>query len=939
MSKESNYLKKELYALIKTDESIFDFIQESSLDGLWYWDLENPENEWMNAKFWTVLGYNPEEMPHKSSSWQQIINQNDLKVATENFVTHCKNPNHPYDQIVRYTHKNGSIIWIHCRGLAIRNENGKPIRMLGAHHDISEIKQSELEYINAKEKAEENEEKYRALYNNAPLSYQSLDENGCFIDINPMWLKTLGYTRSEVIGKWYGDFLHPDYVEHFRTNFPAFKERGYISDIQFKLRKKENTFIYVSFEGCIGYTADGKFKQTYCVFKDITEQKALENDLLIAKEKAEESEILKNKLVANIGDVIVIIDHEGNNRYKSPNVEKLFGWKPEELTGRNAFEKIHPDDIEQARIFINSLLSEPNKNGTIEVRYRHKNGNYVWIKFTGSNLLHDPVINGILGNYHDISERKNAEIELSKAREKANRYTEMILSSQSVANICSYSTNLIEADLDKSAWECSPEFYKIFGMDETYPHTIEGWAGFIHPDFRKEIVAYHESVVKNKTSFNKEYKIIRINDGAERWVHGTGELVYDEQGNPVRMHGAIQDITEIKKTEEDLIKAKEKAEEANRLKTKFLNNMSHEIRTPMNGIIGFSEMLDSPDLSEEKRRYYSKIVQNSSHQLLRIIDDILEISTLETKQEKLNETEFCLNDLLMELFSIFNLKTKQRNIPLYLKKALHDEQSFIFSDNSKLNKIISNLLENALKFTNEGYIEFGYFMEKENIILYVKDTGVGISPGNHEMIFERFSQEDKEISSKHGGLGLGLSICKENAQLLGGSITLESEKGKGSTFFVTIPRKPLQITNNNAKESIKDTEKAGDRYTILIAEDEEVNFLFLEVLFETEREENFTLIHAKNGKEAVEICTSNSSINIVLMDIKMPIMNGHEAAQRIKQKFPQLPVIAQTAYSTEKDKQLALKYGCDDFISKPINKKILFGLINKYLKVYNSLYN
>lgn len=300
------YLKKELYALIQSDVSIFDFIQNGSLDGLWYWDLENPENEWMNARFWTVLGYHPDEMPHKSSAWQSIINQDDLKVANENFVKHCEDPNYPYDQLVRYTHKDGSTKWIRCRGLAIRDSAGKPIRMLGAHQDITELKRSEQELVKASEKVLESEEKYRAFYNNAPLSYQSLDENGCFIDINPMWSKTLGYERDEVIGKWYGDFLHPDYAEHFRINFPAFKKRGYVSDVQFKLRRKDNTYIYVSFEGCVGYTPEGKFRQTYCVFKDITEQKALENAIKKAKEKAEESEAKLNALFTAMSEMVVL---------------------------------------------------------------------------------------------------------------------------------------------------------------------------------------------------------------------------------------------------------------------------------------------------------------------------------------------------------------------------------------------------------------------------------------------------------------------------------------------------------------------------------------------------------------------------------------------------------------------------------------------------------
>ncbi len=940
-NKEDNYLKKELYELIKTDETIFDFIQETSLDGLWYRDLEHPEEEWMNPKFWTVLGYVPEEMPHKSKAWQQIINQEDLKLTSENFKKHCENPNHPFDQIVRYTHRKGSTVWIRCRGMAIRDDKGKPIRMLGIHYDITKLKKEQLEFSKLSTQLQQAQEigkigSFEFFLKEGKLNWS--DEMYRIFNIDDK-NKQLNF---DVVN----NMVHPEDRQLHIEQTQQIIEKGFYS-FEHRILNQNGEIRWLDGNAKMEYDSDDSPYRMLGTVQDITERKrteirlkeqnneyeSLNKELFKAKEKAEESEFLKNKLVANIADVIVIIDHEGNNRYKSPNVEKLFGWEPEELIGINAFENVHPDDIEEARIFIDSLLNEPYKNGSIEIRYKHKNGNYIWINFTGSNLLHDPFINGILGNYHDISERKKAEAELLKVQERENRYTEMILSSQSVANICSYSTNLLEVDIEKSVWVCSPEFYKIFGIDETYPHTIAGWADFIHPDFREELVAYHESVVKNRTSFNKEYKIIRINDGVERWVHGTGELVYDKHGNPVRMHGAIQDITEIKKTEDELIKAKEKAEAANRLKTEFLNNMSHEIRTPMNGIIGFSVLLDKADISEEKRKYYSKIVQNSSHQLLRTIDDILEISTLETKLERINETEFCLNDLLMELFSIFNLKTKPRDIPLYLKKPLHVDQSHILSDKTKLNKILSNLLENALKFTSEGFIEFGYYIDKANLKLYVKDTGIGISPENHEMIFERFSQEDKEISKRHGGLGLGLSICKENAQLLGGAITVESEKGMGSTFIVSIPHKPTQIKNSNTIESIRGNEKANDKYTILIAEDEEVNYLYLEVLFEAETDRNYNLIHAKNGKEALEICISNKDIDLVLMDIKMPVMNGYEAIEKIKEKFPNLPIIAQTAYSTKSDKHLALNHGYDDFISKPIDKEKIFGLINKHLKV------
>lgn len=390
----------------------------------------------------------------------------------------------------------------------------------------------------------------------------------------------------------------------------------------------------------------------------------------------------------------------------------------------------------------------------------------------------------------------------------------------------------------------------------------------------------------------------------------------------------VRDFTKRKKYEAELIKAKEKAEQANKLKSLFLQNMSHEVRTPMNGIIGFANMLNEADISPEKQLYYSKVIQESSYQLLKIIDDILEITTLDSKQTKTNIEDICLNDLLSDLLSNYNTKATVKNIPIHLKTELDREQSLIRSDKFKLTKIISNLLDNALKFTKTGYVEFGYAKKGENIILYVKDTGIGISPSNIKNIFDRFSQEEKELSRNYGGLGLGLSISRENAYLLGGDITLKSEKGKGSVFYLTIPYKP--VNNMQIKETLASSNKnikKDKAYRILVAEDEEINYLYLKDLLETLP--RITVIHANNGKEAIDICLSDKNIDLVLMDIKMPEIDGHTATKEIKAVLPELPIVAQTAFSTEAEKNLAISYGFDDFISKPLNKEKLFMIIKK----------
>ena len=394
----------------------------------------------------------------------------------------------------------------------------------------------------------------------------------------------------------------------------------------------------------------------------------------------------------------------------------------------------------------------------------------------------------------------------------------------------------------------------------------------------------------------------------------------------------FSNISERKQLELKHIADKEKAEENKKLSNDFISNLSHEIRTPMNGILGFTKFLSDPNLTEIKRKHYVSIIQNSGKQLMRTMDDLLEFSKLWTKQVKTIEKEICLNDFLLELFTVFDVKAKENKIPLYLRKGLSDKESTILIDETKLSNVLGNLLENALKFTKEGFIELGYKQTDSNLEIYVKDTGIGIKSDRQNSIFGRFSKEEIDSSKNIGGLGLGLWIARENTELLNGKITLKSKKDKGSTFFVTLPYTPAlsSLDNNNSTSPLKQDEKEEPhKCNILIAEDEEINFLFLEILLKNKVDLHCNIIHAKNGAEAVTICQKNTEIDFVLMDLKMPIMDGFEAIKLIKEFRPELPIVAQTAFSSAEDKERVFAAGFNDFLSKPISQEDLSEVINK----------
>lgn len=393
---------------------------------------------------------------------------------------------------------------------------------------------------------------------------------------------------------------------------------------------------------------------------------------------------------------------------------------------------------------------------------------------------------------------------------------------------------------------------------------------------------------------------------------------------------------ELEKTNLELQIAINKAEESDRLKTAFLANMSHEIRTPMNAIIGFSLLLKDPKMSRKNLNNYADIIAERGNQLLNIINDIIDISKIESGKISIHKSACNINQLFNDLYTMFYTTkelAKKSHLELrYVKPDVYDA-IIINTDASRLKQILSNLIDNAIKFTQAGFVEMGFSILEstgsKKIQFYVKDSGIGISQENRSLIFNRFRQIDESHTRLFGGTGIGLSISQNLAELLGGNLTVDSKKGEGSTFYLTLPFETVTIVKT-PKEIKKAHEQNIDwtDKTILITEDNPSSFLLLKTILGKTKAH---ILHSGNGKDAVELCKTNPEINAVLMDIQLPEMNGYDATRKIKQNRKDLPVIVQTAHALAEYEIKSKDAGCDDFLVKPIQRDKLIEVLSKYL--------
>ncbi len=479
---------------------------------------------------------------------------------------------------------------------------------------------------------------------------------------------------------------------------------------------------------------------------------------------------------------------------------------------------------------------------------------------------------------------------------------------------------------------CFP--YSSAGMWDIYEVTSEEVRedatpvfGRLHPDDYEYIAETIMESARNQTFYHSEFRVILPGSGV-RWRMCNAKPELLEDGSTL-WHGIIMDITDKKLLEAELIRAKEKAEESDRLKSAFLANMSHEIRTPMNGILGFASLLKEPGLSGEQQKQYISLIERSGDRMLSIINDLLDIARIESGLMKVDYSYSNINEQLDYIFTFFKPECEKKGIRCSLDKYLTDNVAIIKTDREKLYAILTNLFKNAIKYTRKGSIHMGYTLQNGMVKFYLKDTGMGIPDNRKEAIFDRFVQGDISDKEALQGAGLGLSITKAYVEMLGGSIWVESIVGQGSVFYFTLPYESGYTSDVTPVQPEISPEQRTERSNlkILVVEDDETSDYLLSMSL---NHMPCTLLHAANGREAVDLFRLHSDIDLILMDIRMPEMDGYEATRIIRETDKDVIIIAQTAFALVGDKEKIIESGFNDYIAKPLRKERLVALIHKY---------
>jgi PAS domain S-box-containing protein len=901
-----------------------------------------------------IYSVTPEEVREDASTVFKNIHPDDYDAVVASIQKSADDLT-PWKQEYRHKYKDGVVRHLYGNAKPQKLENGSVLW----HGYITDITEKKI----AENTLYESEEKYRNLVENSPDGVVIYIEDKIAF-INEEGVRMLvAKNKDEIIGKPVLQFIHPNSVEDVVKRMKEILTDNYISkSVEEKFMRLDGTPFDVEVKG-IPTLYEHK-KGVQIIVHDITERK--------------QSTLLLNKinrvyaLISQINNLIIVTHNQEELFQEICNIAVNFGkfrmsWiglvNDEHKILTAAFAGYEEGYFTKSNI--TTTLDVPEGRGPTGIALRE--GRTVicnditkdkmmkpWRKDAlergYSSMISIPIIvrNKIIGAFNLYSEERN----FFSSEEEITLLEKIIL------NI-SFALEKIQVEEDRKktedkirqlsqAVEQSPvsivitnTFSEIEYVNpkfiETTGYTLEETIGK-NPRFLKSghtsLVEYKElwqTIVSGK-EWHGEFHNKR-KDGTLFWESASISPIVNTEGKTTHFIAIKEDITDRKNVEKELVKSKERAEESDRLKLVFLANMSHEIRTPMNGILGFTELLKAPHISSKEKKEYISIIEKSGKRMLNIINDIISISKVESGQIEISKTETNINEQLEYIYTFFKPEANLKGIDLTLQKILPSGNNYIKTDCEKLYAVLTNLVKNAIKFTNEGSIEIGCEKKGGYLEFFVKDTGLGIPISQKKIIFERFRQANETISRTHEGSGLGLAISKAYVEMLDGRIWVESQEGKGSTFYFTIPfHSDIDHKNDTVVEKavsiIKEENKVKD-LKVLIVEDDAISKLLITIAVKPYSKE---ILKVSTGFEAIEACRNNPDIDVVMMDINMPEMGGYEATKNIREFNKDLVIIAQTANGMQSDRDNAIAAGCTDYISKPINITDLGALIQKYFK-------
>lgn len=917
------------------------------------------EIEYVNQKFIDVTGYTLDDAIGKNP---RILGSGEQPAEMYEELWNTILAGKEWKGEIHSKKKNGELFWESVHISPVKNNKGEITHFLAIKEDITDLKQQA-------EKLKESETKHRRLIAQMQegLIVDNLD--GLIQMVNPMFCKMTGFDESELLGKsGYNLMLSPDNILKMKERDNE-RLKNINGDYELDITTKNGETKTLWFHASPIVDENDIVSGSMSTIIDITEKKQLEKELhqqtllrdLLMEIAAGFINIPFHKVDESINDALrkmalfvnadrsYTFDYDWENNICTNTYEWCAGGISQEIDNLQQvpldmmqdWVECHkkgeamyvPDVFALPHGAVREILQPQGIKSVLAVPMMNEGKCIGFVGFDSVRNHHNysvveqQLLKIFAQSLANIKMRKDMLEQIIAAKNKAEENERKLRESQAIAKLGSW-----ELDVETGIFTFTDNLFEILHTTAEamggYQITAENYAKtFLVPEEAGLVALETQKAIETGDGEFSNYieHQIRYYDGGTGYVGVRYFIIKDEKGKTIKTYGVNQDITARKETEKELIAAKEKAEESNRLKTHFINNISHEIRTPLNAIMGFGGLMMDENQSQEEKLENYRILNLSSNRLQQTITDIMDISELKAGTIKSNPDNVDILLLMKDLTEKTKSICSKKNIVVTLEIPTNYKNTLLYTDKELLQKIMMHLLVNAEKFTTEGRITLGFEISNKWITFCVKDTGKGILPDKLEVIFEPFMQEETAITRGHEGSGLGLSIARGIAELMGGRLWAESQKSLGSAFYFTLP-----LLTSKPEDGIKNifytNQPNSDNPVILVAEDDEASARLLQIVLQ---KSGFGFLHAWNGAEAIDFCKKYPEIALVIMDVKMPVINGLEATQNIKTFRPGLPIIALTAYTQTGDRQRIIEAGCDEYLAKPIRVNELKQLIKK----------